>query len=100
MVDYAPLCNGCREIYQERKPPEEPPCETCKELPIKESEDAVRIFFLVRSQLIMGMNGPVSINHQAIHEAMKLYKIKNRRECFEKVLILSKWWINKVMNKD
>lgn len=44
----------------------------------------------------MNMNGAVTINHQAIHEAMKLYKIKNRKECFEKVLILSRWWIDKM----
>jgi len=47
----------------------------------------------------MGMNGPVDVSQQAIHEAMKLYKIKNCRECFEKVLILSKWWIEQMTKK-
>jgi hypothetical protein len=68
-------------------------------LPGVENEDAIRIFFLVRYQLIMGMNGPVDVNHLAIYEAMKLYRIKNRRECFEKVLILARWWIEKMTNK-
>ena len=48
----------------------------------------------------MGMNGPVDVNHQAIHEAMRLYKIKKRRECFEKVTILARWWINKISEKN
>lgn len=47
----------------------------------------------------MGVNGPVDINHQAIHEAMRLYRIKNRRRCFEKVIALSKWWIGVITNK-
>jgi hypothetical protein len=47
----------------------------------------------------MGFNGPVSINHQAIYEAMRLYKIKNRRECFEKVIILSRWYIGEMAKK-
>ncbi len=48
--------------------------------------------------MIMGMNGPVDINHLAIHEAMRLYKIKRRQECFEKVLNLSRWWIDEVIS--
>ncbi len=86
-------------MYHERTPPGEPPCETCKEIPFKENEDALNIFFLVRYQLIMGMNGPVEINHLAIHEAMKLYEVKKPQECFEKVLILSRWWINEITDK-
>jgi len=44
----------------------------------------------------MGYNGPIAINQTAIHEAMKLYNIKNRIQCFNKVLILGNWWIEKV----
>jgi len=80
-------------------PSEIPPCQTCKEVPLEENEEAFNIFFLVWSQLIMGMNGPVDVNHQAIHEAMKLYKIKKRKECFEKILTLSRWWINRISEK-
>jgi hypothetical protein len=93
-------CDGCREIYARRNPPQDPPCEICRELPEQENEDAERIFFLVRDQFIMGMNGPISISHEAIHEAMRLYRIKNRRDCFEKVLILSRWWIEKIREKN
>lgn len=86
-------------MYLNREPPEEPPCEKCRETPLEENKDAINIFFLIRHQLIMGMNGPVDINHQAIHEAMKLYNIKNKRECFEKVLFLSNWWIGEITSK-
>jgi hypothetical protein len=37
----------------------------------------------------MGPGGPVDINHHAIHEAMDLYDIKDKRECFERVLIMA-----------
>ena len=84
-------------------PPEEPPCETCKEVPFEENKDAIEIFFLVQDQFIMGMNSPIGVKQGPIHEAMRLYKIKNRRECFEKVMFLLKppdwtglkslWWI-------
>jgi len=48
----------------------------------------------------MASNGPVSIDQQAIHEAMRLYKIKNRQKCFEKILTLSRWWIGKITEKN
>ena len=51
---------------------------------------------MIRYQLIVGMNGPIDINHNAIHEAMKIFKIKKRQKCFEKLLILSQWWIGKL----
>lgn len=62
---------------------------------IEENQDATRIYFLVQNQLIMGPTGPVDINQLAIHEAMKLYRIKDRKECFEKVLKLSAYFIEK-----
>jgi len=43
----------------------------------------------------MGFNGPVSIDQNAIHNAMNLYEIKNKKECFEKVRILGRWWIDR-----
>ena len=77
-------------------PPEQPPCDTCRPAYFEENDDAVKIFFLIRNQLIMGNEVVIDINHQAIHEAMKLYEIKNRRECFEKVLAMSGKWIERL----
>jgi len=48
----------------------------------------------------MGTNGPIDINQIPIHKAMKLYKIKNRKECFEKVLKLNNWWIERIYQEE
>jgi len=54
------------------------------------------IYFLTQRQLIFGPKGPVDINHLAVHEAMKLYQIDNRQECFEKVIRLAAHFIEKM----
>ena len=85
---YAPTCEGCKQLHGERVPPEEPPCDTCRPKYFAENADAIKIFFLIRNQLIIGNEIAIDINHQAIHEAMKLYEVENRKACFEKVLTL------------
>jgi len=92
---YGSTCEACRGLYGQRTPPEEPPCDTCRPKFIEENEDAVRIFFLVRHQLIMGPAGPIDVNHEAIHRAMELYEIKDKRACFEKVLVMAQNWMDK-----
>lgn len=79
-----------------KDPQEDPPCGDCRAIASEENEDALKVFFMVLNQLIMGSNGPVGINHLAIHETMKLYKVKNRRDCFEKVTFLERWWIGRM----
>ena len=44
----------------------------------------------------MGYDGPIDINHLAIHEAIRLYDVDNPRECFEKVLVMSQKWMERV----
>lgn len=80
-------------MYENRNPPETPPCETCRVDPVKENEDALNCFFMVQDQYIMAEGGPVALNHLAIHEAMRLLKIKDRLKCFRKVCKLGHWWI-------
>lgn len=92
-------CDQCRQMYAERNPPEEPPCETCRVIPMPENADAFRIFFLVQHQLILSMGGVVDINHLAIHAAMDLYQIQNKQKCFEKVLKICRWWVSKMNEK-
>ena len=92
-------CDQCQAMYAERNPPEEPPCENCRVNPMLENADAFRIFFLVQHQLILSMGGVVDINHLAIHAAMDLYQIQDRRRCFEKVLKISRWWVSKMNEK-
>jgi hypothetical protein len=92
-------CERCRTVYKGKEQPEEPPCETCRAELLEENEEAAQIFSITRSQLIMGFDRPIDINHTAIHSAMDLYGIKNRKECFEKVLTLSRWWLKKVSSE-
>ena len=83
-------------MYQNRVPPEKPPCETCRVPTVEENIDALVVFFKVQRQFIVGAAGPIDINHLAIHAAMELYGIKDRRECFEKVLTLAAWWMKRI----
>jgi hypothetical protein len=80
-------------------PPEEPPCDRCRVDPLEENRDALRIFFLVRYQFIMGFEGPIDINHLAIDAAMKREGVEGA-ECFTKVLALATWWIGRITRKD
>ena len=91
-------CGQCREIYSERIPPEEPPCDTCRVEPMEENLDAFKIFGIARAQFIMGANGPIEINHLAIDAAIKREGIEDK-DCFNKVLALSRWWIGKLREK-
>ena len=54
------------------------------------------IFFIVRDQLIMSFNGPFALNQIAIHGAMGIYEIKDPRQCFEKVVKLGEWWLERI----
>jgi hypothetical protein len=96
-------CDQCREMWAERNErgiSGEPPCDQCRVECLPANVDAQNIFRIVRGQLIMGgMGGVVDINHIAIHEAMRLYRVKDRKKCFEKVLILAGWWIKKLNKK-
>jgi hypothetical protein len=83
-------------MYENRNPPELPPCETCRVDPVEDNKEALKIFFMVRDQYIMTEGGPVAINHLAIHEAMRLLKIKDKLKCFNKVCKLANWWIDLV----
>jgi thymidine phosphorylase len=50
----------------------------------------VNIYMICQNQLIMSpLGGAVDINHLAVHEAMRLYRIKDKQRCFEKVLTLA-----------
>ncbi len=63
---------------------------------LPENEEAEQIYFTVQDQFIMsGMGGPVALNQLAIYEAMKLYEIKDKQDCFEKVVILGRHFIKK-----
>jgi hypothetical protein len=83
-------CDQCRQMYAERTPPGEPPCETCWVELREENEDVARIFQIVRGQVITWFNGQVDVvmdlNHLAVWAAIDHFGVRNPRECFERVL--------------
>jgi hypothetical protein len=89
-----PKCSTCKFLKGEKW--EEEDCAKCLPMLIEENQDAAHIYFLVQNQLIMGPQYPIGINQLAVHEAMKLYRIRDRKECFEKVLRLSAYFIEKM----
>jgi hypothetical protein len=75
----------------------DPPCEDCRVDLLPENDDAQRIFYIIRYQLIMGPGGPVDIIHSAVRDAIKDCNIRKPLECFEKVCMLARrWWIPKL----
>jgi hypothetical protein len=47
-----------------------------------------------------GMGGPVAINQVAVHAAMELYQVNDPLDCFEKVVRLSGYFIQKIREKE
>ncbi|MFA6336078.1 MAG: hypothetical protein WCX48_11125 [Bacteroidales bacterium] len=96
-------CDQCREMWKDRNArgvDGDPPCDDCRVELLKENHDAVRVFFLTQNQLIMGPSGPIDINQLAVHAAIDLYGIKDRQGCFDKVMRLSRWHLDRIMAKD
>lgn len=92
-----PKCSMCKELRGEAWTDEK--CAECLPMLFDENEEAARIYLLVYNQFIMGPQGPIAINQIAVHEAMKLYRIKERQQCFEKVLSLSAYFIRDMIAK-
>lgn len=59
-----------------------------------ENEDAIFIYMIVHDQLIAGFDSQI-LNHAAVHSAMELYNIQDRKSCFEKVLMLARHFRNR-----
>jgi len=47
----------------------------------------------------MGNDGPIALMHGALHSQMELRKIKNREDCFDKVVFLSRYDLKKSREK-
>ena len=73
---------------------------TCYVEPFPENKDALRVFMIVRYQFLMGVNGPIDLNHLAIDAAMQREGITGK-ECFYRVCTLGHWWMERMReNKD
>lgn len=60
-----------------------------------QNREAGKIYLMTRNQIIVGFDKVIDLNHLAVHAAMDLYEVKNKKECFEKVL-----WLFQEMRKD
>ena len=102
-VEYASECPACREMWKERNKrgiPGEPDCASCRVDALPENVDASKIFNIVRYQLIMGPSGAIDLNHLAIHKAMDVEDVKDKKKCFDKVRQLGAWWVSRLNKKD
>jgi hypothetical protein len=59
---------------------------------MKENAEALRIYLICQGQMIRaGMEGvAVDINHVAVWEAIDRYQVRDGVDCFEKVLVLNR----------
>ena len=87
-------------MYAHRKPPQEPPCDTCRVELAEANEDAAHIYRIVCGQVITRFDGQVvDLNHLAVWAAIDGYEVKDRRGCFEKVLKTFYFFLNEQRDK-
>jgi len=83
-------CERCQQIYAERTPPGDPPCETCRVDLMQENVDTAKIFGIVRGQVLTRHNGQMDVimglNHLAVWAAIDAYGVKDRTKTFERVI--------------
>lgn len=81
-------CDQCRAMHAERIPPTTPPCETCWIELNDENQEPALIYMMTRGQVVTLGERTIDISIPAIKIAMDLYKIKNQKDCMEKVMNL------------
>jgi len=81
-------CSQCRAMHAERKPPTEPPCDTCRVELLEENADSARIYMLCNRQVITAgeANEVIDLNYQTVKTMMDLYQVEKQKECFEAVV--------------
>jgi hypothetical protein len=93
-----PDCEVCEHFADKRN--DSTPCDECLPELMLENVDAWRIYSIISGQFIMGQAGPVDVNHLAIHRAMELYEIENKRVCFEQVCRIARHMLQKTWDKN
>jgi hypothetical protein len=74
-------------MYAQREPPQDPPCDTCREELSEDNEDAARVYQLVKRQVRVapGSGEIIDLDYAAVKAIMDILRVKNPRDCFEKV---------------
>ena len=70
-------------------------CLKCLPPLLPENEEIARVYQMAQNQLIMGANGPVDIQIDAIDNAMEHYMIDDRRHCRVLVMSTARYMIKK-----
>ena len=83
-----PPCEDCELLKEMANKPTE--CQECFPELMPENIEAWRMYSVISGQLIMGQAGPIDIDQNALHKAMELYEIENKRDCFERVCALAR----------
>ena len=79
-----PPCEVCRVLRKLEG--REPDCDNCLPPLLPDNEDVVRVFNVVQGQVVTAGQGKVvDINHAAIHHAIRIYKVVDKKDCFERV---------------
>jgi hypothetical protein len=89
----------CRELQKGKED-----CQNCTPECPPEGENAVIIYLMVRNQIVFasaGLNGsrPIDLSVPAVLGVMDLYEVDNPRDCFEKVMMLGRYFINEANEK-
>jgi hypothetical protein len=79
-------CEACQLINKKRG--KKPDCEKCLPKLFPENEDAAAVYSQVRNQAIyVGMEAvPVDLDFKSVKIVMDFYDIKNKADCFQRVL--------------
>jgi len=88
-----PSCDICHIIYDKKN--EDPPCDKCIPETLPENKDALKVYLLVKNQLILtGFGDIVDISFAAIDIVLNLFEIQNKRNVFLKVVTLARHFID------
>lgn len=94
---HKPDCEVCEHFADKNERPTE--CDKCLPELMPENEEVWKIYTVISNQLIMGPAGPIDINQLAIYEAMKLYEVKSKRNCLERVTRLARHMIDVIVRE-
>ena len=84
-------CDQCRQLYAERTPPGDPPCDTCRVELMEENKDVADIFMMCRGQVIFRQEGEqmfTDISIPAVDAAMRMKGIANQWDFLLRVRLL------------
>lgn len=98
--EYLPNCPGCKDIYGNRSPPEEPPCDTCRVELSADNQKVAAVYMMCRHQYVTAEEGRiVGLSIPAIKIMMDLNEVKNQKECLERVIRMFYLFANKKQDK-